>query len=191
MKKICFLATVLFSFLSLFAQDPKFGVKAGLNLATVTGSGGEMKPGFSGGFLAHVHVTPAFSLQPELIYSNQGTKYNDNDKLRLNYINLPVLLQYNFDNGFRLQGGPQVGFLLDAKRKVNDVEIDQSDSYKSIDFSIPLGVSYLGYSGFGFDGRYNLGISKLLKNSSANVRNSVLHFGLFYLFDHRHKARSK
>jgi len=51
-----------------------------------------------------------------------------------------------------------------------------------------LGFSYLGYSGFGADARYNIGVTNVVKNSSTNYRNSVLQFGVFYLFDHHHKA---
>ena len=191
MKKLNILLFALLVSTALFAQDPKFGLKAGLNLATITNSGGDLKAGFHGGGLAHIHITPAFSLQPEIMYSSQGTQYTSNDKTLLNYINIPVLLQYNFDNGFRLQGGPQLGFLLEAKSKSGNLETDQSDSYKSIDFSIPVGLSYLGYSGFGVDARYNIGVTNIVENNATSYRNSVLQFGLFYLFDHHHKARSK
>jgi hypothetical protein len=190
MKKIILSAVLVTAGILSFAQVPKYGLKAGLNMATVTGSGGDLKPGFNGGVLAHIHITPAFSLQPEVMYSNQGTKYSSDHKLLLNYINVPLLLQYNFDNGFRLQGGPQVGFLLEAKDKVNNAEYDVKNGYNTVDFSIPLGFSYLGYSGFGVDARYNIGVTNVVKNSPATYRNSVLQFGVFYLFDHHHKARS-
>ena len=189
--KIRLLALALTASTALFAQSPKFGLKAGLNMATVTNSGGDLKAGFNGGALAHIHITPAFSLQPEVVYSNQGTKYSSDSKLILNYVNIPLLLQYNFDNGFRLQGGPQLGIMTEAKQKLGSVEADVSDNYNTLDFSIPLGVSYLSYSGLGVDARYNLGITNVVKNSSTNYRNSVLQFGLFYLLDHHHKAKSK
>lgn len=191
MRKISVFILSMVASTALFAQQPKFGLKAGLNMATLTNSGGDLKAGFHGGGLAHIHITPAFSLQPEIVYSNQGSKGSSDSKLNLNYINVPVLLQYNFDNGFRLQGGPQIGFLLNAKSKFGDLETDVSDNYKSIDFSIPVGLSYLGYSGFGVDARYNIGITNVVENSATNYRNSVLQFGVFYLFDHHHKAKSK
>ncbi|HEY0041218.1 MAG TPA: porin family protein [Flavisolibacter sp.] len=191
MMKIRALVFGLLASTALFAQAPKYGLKAGLNLATITNTDGELKAGFHGGALAHIHLTPAFSLQPEVMYSNQGTKVGSDNKLLLNYINVPLLLQYNFDNGFRLQGGPQIGFLLEAKSKSGNVETDVSGSYKAIDFSIPVGASYLGYSGFGVDARYNIGVTNVVETSALNYRNSVLQFGVFYLFDHHHKARSK
>lgn len=190
MKKMILWAAPLLLTTVLFAQDPKYGLKAGVNLATVTGFGGNLKAGFNAGVLAHIHATPAFSLQPEVMYSNQGTKNSDNEKLLLNYINVPLLLQYNFDNGFRLQGGPQVGFLIEAKRKIANVEYDQASAYKTVDVSIPLGFSYLDYSGFGVDVRYNIGVTNVVKNATTNYRNGVLQLGLFYLFDHHHKAQS-
>jgi hypothetical protein len=191
MKKTFVFASTFLLCLSVFAQDAKFGLKGGINFANVTNTGGDLKTGFHFGGLAHIHVTPAFSLQPEIVYSTQGAKYSSDAKILLNYINIPVLLQYNFDNGFRLQGGPQLGIMTEAKSKVGNMEADISDSYKSIDFSIPLGFSYLGYSGFGADARYNIGVTNVIENSSQTYRNSVIQLGVFYLFDHKHKARSK
>ena len=199
MKKITVFALALIVGTTVLAQDPKFGIKGGINLAKLTNQAeADWRLGFHAGLLSHIHVTPAFSLQPEVVYSSQGTEYElstgENLKLKLNYVNIPLLLQYNFDNGFRLQGGPQIGFLTGVADKVGDVEINSvdSDDFNTVDFSIPLGISYLSYSGFGVDARYNLGVTDVLKNNSGNaVRNSVFQFGLFYLFDHHHKARSK
>ena len=191
MKKINVLVVALLASATLFAQDPKFGWKAGINFATLTNTGGDLKTGFHAGALAHIHLTPAFSLQPEAVFSTQGTRYNSDHSLNLGYINIPLLLQYNFDNGFRLQGGPQLGIMTEAKEKVGDVEFDRNNNFKSLDFSIPLGMSYLGYSGFGVDARYNIGVSNISEAANAGVRNGVIQLGVFYLFDHHHKARSK
>lgn len=195
MKKIIVSGFLLLAGLSVFAQDPKFGAKAGLNIArtnnTLNGKS-DFKAGLNAGFLAHIHLTPAFSLQPELVYSNQGGKVG-NVNLSLHYINVPLLLQYNFDNGFRIQGGPQVGFLVGVTDKIDGTSsnvFDDSD-FKDIDFSVPVGLSYLGYSGFGVDARYNIGVTKINETGAGKTRNNVIQFGLFYLFDHKHKARSK
>jgi hypothetical protein len=191
MKKLSFVVMALAVCTSLIAQSPKFGLKGGLNLSTITNTEGDVKAGFHVGALSHIHITPAFSLQPEVMYSTQGVKSSSNSSLSLNYLNIPLLLQYNFDNGFRLQGGPQIGFLTSAKAKSGDLSVDVTDSYKDIDFSIPLGVGYLSNSGLGVDARYNIGITNVVESSSENYKNSVIQLGLFYLFDHRHKANSK
>ena len=200
MKKISVLILALVVGSALFAQAPNFGIKGGINLAKLANhpNDPDWRLGWNAGLLAHIHVTPAFSLQPEVVYSSQGAKFSDfvngeDLNLKLNYVNIPVLLQYNFNNGFRLQGGPQISFLTGVADKVGDVELNSvdSDDFKTIDFSIPLGISYLSFSGFGVDARYNLGVTNVVENSTRNIRNSVFQFGLFYLFDHNHKARSK
>lgn len=199
MKKLNAFVWMLFLSLAVMAQeDPKFGLKAGLNVSTLNYNNGvntDWRTGFHLGGLAHIHYTPAFSLQPEIYYSSQGAKipYN-NTKMNLNlsYINVPFLLQYNFDNGFRLQGGPQIGFLVGVSDKVDGVEqnVYKSSDFKAVDISIPLGLSYLGYSGFGVDARYNIGLTNVNKKDPASAKNAVFQIGAFYLFDHRHKVKS-
>ena len=202
MKKISLIAlSMLVASATLFAQDPKFGIKGGINVSTLANfpyDGTDWRLGWHAGLLSHIHVTPAFSLQPEVVYSSQGAKLSDyinNDQdlnLKLNYINIPLLLQYNFNNGFRLQGGPQVGFLISVADKVGDQELNSigTNDFKTVDFSVPLGISYLSVSGFGADARYNIGVTNTFKNNSTKIRNSVFQFGVFYLLDHEHKVKT-
>lgn len=187
-----------FLFAATYAQDPaKFGLKGGLNLSRLSfsNSSSDFRTGFHFGGLAHIHLTPSFSLQPEIYFSTQGAEYesgNNDVEEKLSYINIPLLLQYNFANGFRLQAGPQLGVLVDSEVEVNGVETNtSSNNYNNVDFSVPIGVSYLGYSGFGVDARFNLGLSNVYENNAVKARNQVIQLGVFYLFDHRHKAKSR
>lgn len=193
---LCFsflLATVATS------QNAKLGLRGGLSLSTLN-YGNETdvdwRTGFHAGLLAHIHATPSFSLQPEIYYSTQGAKIPfgaDDINRKLSYVNIPLLLQYNFNNGFRLQGGPQVGFLLGVSEKLNGTELNlvSTDNYKTVDFSLPVGLSYLGYSGIGVDVRYNVGLSNIDDTGGPAIKNSVAQIGVFYLFDHKHKAKSR
>lgn len=202
MKKIFVLAISVLSGTVLFAQDaPKFGLKGGLNIATTTNSSGgsrDNKLGLHVGGLAHIHLSPQLALQPEIVYSSQGAKYtisNGEHQLNLNYINIPVQLQYMFDNGFRLQTGPQLGFLVGVKDMLEGHEtgIFTSNDFKSTDVSWSFGLGYLTYSGFGLDGRYNLGLSNINgdPDRTAKVHNSVFQLGVFYMFDNAHKRKSR
>jgi hypothetical protein len=112
--------------------------------------------------------------------------------LHLNYINVPLLLQYNFANGFRAQGGPQVGFLTSAKGKEGGSEVPgvNTANFKSAEVSLPIGLSYLGLSGFGVDARFNLGLTNISQTTPPTMRNNVFQVGAFYLFDHQHKSKS-
>src|SRR4051812_12473322 len=188
MKKISFIILACALGSTLFAQDASFGLKAGLNVANLTNSqGGERgsKLGFNAGALAHIHLSPTIALQPEIMYSGQGAKYTVSDgehELALNYINIPVQLQYMFANGFRLQTGPQVGFLTSVKDKREGAETGffTSDDFKSVDVSWSVGLGYVGASGLGIDGRYNFGISNINDAGTAIMHNNVFQVGLFY-----------
>ena len=196
MKKLfCFVAAILILSIAK-AQETHFGVKAGVNVASVEVEDGDdlnSKAGLHVGGLAHIHISQHFALQPELVFSMQGGKAEDNDdvKLKLNYINVPVLAQYMINDGFRLQTGPQLGFLVGAESKVGDVEVDRKDNYSTIDFSWAFGAGYLFPSGFGVDARYNHGISNISDVSGVEVRNRVFQFGLFYQFMHGTTAKRR
>lgn len=166
------------------AQDTHFGIKAGLNISSLDVKDGvdfDSKAGFHIGGLAHVHLSPHFGVQPEIVYSEQGGK-DGSDKWNLNYINVPVLLQYMAGNGFRVQTGPQVGFAVSSKIKSGDIEQNIHSSINTVDFSWSFGASYLFPEGIGVDARYNLGITNVNDADVPEVRNRVFQAGLFYQF---------
>ncbi len=174
------------------AQHANIGIKGGLNIYNVHNDNNtkyDTKLGFNAGLLGHIHLTKQLALQPEIVYSAQGAKYNFlNDKVKLNlgYINVPVLLQYMFDNGFRLEAGPQVGFLITAKSEFNNVKTDVKNNLKKVDFAVGAGLGYVDpKTGFGVDARYNLGLSNINDNSSVKSTNRGAQIGVFYLFDHK------
>src|SRR5665647_2457764 len=142
------------------------GIKGGVNVYNVHNDYNtkyDPRIGFNFGLLGHIHLNNHFAIQPEIVYSAQGAKQtvdNGTNKLNLDYINVPVLLQYMFDNGLRLQAGPQVGFLVSAKSKTGNNSIDVKNDLKPIDFGASIGASYVfPPTGFGIDARYNLGLS--------------------------------
>ncbi|MGZ5220245.1 MAG: porin family protein [Flavisolibacter sp.] len=199
MKKISLMVIALFATATVFAQSAKFGLKGGLNVSTLSNDqGSEMgsRLGVHAGLLAHIHLSKQFALQPEVVYSSQGAKYTVSDgehSLGLNYINVPLQLQYMFDNGFRIQTGPQVGFLasVNDKRDGTETGFFTSDDFKSVDFSWSAGLGYLTYSGFGVDARYNFGLNNINDAGSAVRRNNVFQVGVFYMFNNNHKATSR
>ncbi len=193
-KAFCLLSTALLSVLAVSAQQTHFGLKAGVNIAGANVSPGDdysSKAGLHVGGLAHIHLNKNFALQPEVVYSMQGGKRDDDTKLKLNYINIPLLVQYMTDNGFRLQTGPQLGLLVSAKTEVGDVEVNRKDNFTSTDFSWAFGAGYLFPEGFGLDARYNLGISDVWDASTAKIKNSVFQLGVFYQFMHGNASKRK
>lgn len=151
------------------------GLKAGVNVYNYDNNKYDQISGFHFGLLGHVHLSGQWAIQPELLFSNQGAKIGDTNNI-LDYINIPVLLQYMHDNGFRLQAGPQLGILLRA---------DNKDNLNPIDFGVSFGTSYVvPATGFGIDARYNLGLSNINKNDAVVATNRGFQFGVFYIFGH-------
>ncbi len=174
------------------AQHVNIGIKGGLNIYNTyndNNAEADSKLGLHAGLLGHIHLSDEFALQPELVFSVQGSQFTvggSDVKLDLNYINVPLLLQYMFDNGFRIAAGPQLGLLLSAKSRVNSSETDVKDSYEDTDIGIGLGMSYVNpSSGFGVDARYNHGMTNINATGPNNSFNRGFQVGVFYLFKHR------
>ena len=187
MKTFFFVAGLfLVAALPINAQHAQFGLKAGVNVASLDVDDGNdigSKAGLYIGGLAHIHVTTHFAVQPEIVFSMQGGE-EGSLKAKYNYINVPVLLQYMTNNGFRLQTGPQVGFLVSAENESGNVEVDVKDQLNTVDFAWSFGASYITKSGFGVDARFNLGLSDINESSPPKVHNRVWQFGAFYQFMH-------
>lgn len=200
MKNLLLLTLLWMLSMAIQAQDKtknipiaQFGLKGGLNLASVKTDlykNVEARKGYHAGILSHIHFNQHLALQPEAVYSQQGFKQNISSGLtltmKLDYLNIPVLVQYMY-RGFRLETGPQIGFLLRAKADYTDGRKEGMKSYlQSTDFSWVFGVSYLTTLGVGLHARYNLGISNINEElkvagvSNSEINNQVWQFGIFY-----------
>ncbi len=113
-----------------------FGPQAGLSYATLTGTDLTIspKPEWHAGLLFDIGFGKHFSLQPSLLYSKRGYKYDYETNVTtvitsdtsittyttasvdaaLGYIDIPVLLNVYFGEhkGFMLNAGPQLSILL-------------------------------------------------------------------------------
>lgn len=169
------------------------GIKAGGNIAKL----GQEKINWDSrytwhlGLLSHLHRSKHFAIQPELYYSNQGAEQvtpGSDKHIELGYLQLPVLFQYMTGSGFRFQGGPQLGFLVSAKQKLNGIKTDVKESFNTIDLGLTAGVSYITKKSIGFDARYVYGLTDISSNptvANGNVNNLLIQVGVFYLFKHK------
>lgn len=190
MKKISLVLLVAAFSTTGFAQPPKFGIKAGVNISDINWKvpnvNFDNRIGFHIGALAHMHLSPEWAIQPEVQYSTEGVKQTVSSgeyTWKTDYINIPVMVQYMFDNGFRLEAGPQLGLMINSDG--ND------DVFKSTNLGVGFGLNYLTYSGFGVGGRYILGLSKINEPAAAEGKTTNLQISAFYMFDNRHKAKSR
>ncbi len=192
MKKVVLVLAVIAIGFAAEAQV-KFGVKAGLNAYNFSGDDAddefETKIGFNAGGLVNVPISDKFSFQPELLFSAEGAKISEGDdriNYNLNYINIPLLAQFNSASGFYAEAGPQIGFLMSAKAdsKIGGVSTDEDikDQLHSTNFSFAIGAGYKLASGLGFGARYNLGISNIVDESESDLKVGGFQIGLSYTF---------
>ena len=133
MKKLILCAAIAaFGLSNVNAQEVKFGAKAGVNFANLSGDDADdldSRTSFHIGGVVNIGISEKFAVQPELVYSSQGAKGNfegvDVD-YNFDYINVPVLAKFTVAEGFSIEAGPQVGFLMSAKLKGSNLALPSS-----------------------------------------------------------------
>ncbi|MGH1517173.1 porin family protein [Chryseobacterium sp. JK1] len=166
----------------------RFGLKAGLNISNLSGGDFNSKAGFYGGVFANIPVAQDFSFQPEVLYSGMGakTKANSDVKANLDYISVPLMIQYNALPNLYVEAGPQFSFLVNSKIKYRSNSTDGKDLFKSFDFGIGLGAGYYFTQNIGVTARYVAGLTDVAKNrpdlSTDKSKNGVFQVGLAYKF---------
>ena len=194
MKKIL-LAALLFVSVSGFAQKFQLGIKAGANISNFTGGTyqdvkHDALVGFYGGAFVGFYLGNHFSIQPEVLLSTQGAKFEDvntheKQDFKLTYLNIPVVAKYEFNGGFYLETGPQAGINISGGNFENE---SVKNLTNDADFSWAFGLGYHAPFGLGIGGRYNLGLSKVgnANFNNPNFKNSVIQVGLFYTIFNNH-----
>lgn len=189
MKKLFLIVAVaVFGMSNVNAQEMTFGVKAGVNLANFSGDNSDdfdMKTSFHVGGVVDIGISDKFSVQPELLYSAQGSKMSFEGftvKYNLDYINIPVLAKFLIGDGFSVEAGPQVGFLVSAKAKSDGESMDLKDELKGTDFSGVVGLGYKMDSGLNFAARYNLGLGNIAESGEGDLKNNVIQLSVGYMF---------
>ena len=177
------------------------GVKFGYNFANISSTDDEieynLKTGFAvGGFLI-LGIRENLDIRPEVLYSTKGTiakfdfwgtAYKVTGSL--NYIEIPILLQYllPIKGSFKpyVFMGPALGIKLSAKVKLEvegeEEEIeDIEEDIKSKDFGLVFGAGAVLVDKISFEIRYNIGLSPIYYTSPSDSRNRVISIMLGFI----------
>lgn len=145
------------------------GIKAGTNITKIDGKSfkDEFKFGYSLGGFAIIKIGEEWQVQPEVLLNQYNTTtatsfdtiYHGQSlkNISLNYISIPILLNYSPTKLFTIQAGPQFGILRD---KSQDLLANGKSAFKSGDFSM-LGGVQLNVANFKISGRYVVGLSNI------------------------------
>ena len=190
---------------------PKVGIKAGLNLSQLyvdqpNAEDESMKLGLNLGVFGKIPISNFLALQPEVLYSNAGSKitYGGSDlenvlgiepgevRFNLNYIQVPVALAVNV-GPLNLHAGPYLSYLLSANIKdlkssdlnTNNIADLDTDDLNRVDYGLLFGVG-VDIQGATIGLRYNYGLrevgnsgiaGQLTDNSKNGVGQIYIGFG--------------
>ncbi len=207
MKKL--LLSALFIFAIAFSADAqtRFGVKAGLNIASqsYSSNSGGTKPtmssviGFHVGGFAEIGISKGFYVQPGLYLSSKGAKAKFGSAEATAtpmYLEIPVNFGYAIDiaEGAKLHflTGPYLAYGIGGNIKTKGTGADESKSIKwgsdknnsdlkPMDFGWNVGAT-VEYKSFLFGLQYGLGLSNIAVGDGETSKNNVLGISVGYVF---------
>lgn len=187
------------SFGMLHAQDnnvnTEFGVKGGFNMSNLYTDDADDENilyGFNAGVYATLPVSDFVAIQPELLFTTRGSEleYNNalaqgNVKLKLNYIELPLLVRVNITKNFNIHAGGYASYMVSAKSTGDgDFEFENqynTDDFNKFDAGLAGGIG-VDFSPLSVGLRYNYGLTTIEKDGddSSDLKNSNLSLYLSY-----------
>jgi opacity protein-like surface antigen len=193
MQKLSLNILILLFLSSAYGQT-SVNIRAGTNIATTKNliSFAENRIGWYGGLSFQVPVVEKLFFQPELLYSSKGHRSQHFDgtynSRRLNYLNVPVLFNYQIDKKTSLILGPEFGYLLSARVLFDGVGVNSTNRYPSrFDAAACIGLQYCIVKNASVDIRYNYGFNTLYsvdavgnRYSDKNGANRVFQIGIKY-----------
>jgi len=177
MKTFIIVALILIQPLISLSQE--FGIKGGINIAnirtSVDGSAEQENAviDFHGGVYGEFILGEYISLQPEIFFSKEGAKndvFGADSRVILNTLQVPVLIKLNIGELVNIQIGPQVGFLLSSKIKVEDSSFETDEIFRTVLFSATGGLGIELSPAIELGARYNLGLTDIFDDDNSDLR---------------------
>ena len=191
MKKLFLAVVAMMVSATTFAQNEvgqlTIQPKVGVNIANITDADdADPRIGLAAGAEFEYGLTDNIGLSAGVLYSMQGVKttiIDDDCTWKLDFLNVPILANFYVAKGFAVKLGVQPGFKLSSKAKFKgsggSKEVEVEDGVKSVDLSIPVGLSYQ-YQNIVLDARYNWGVTKIVDD--ADSKHSVFQITVGYKF---------
>jgi outer membrane protein with beta-barrel domain len=195
-KAVLAIVFALFAFAASEAQVTfKPGIRAGVNFSHFTQDDDlfnideddvdseeeidfSAKTDFYIGFIGELKLTKYYTLQPEITYTRQGTKYDagagDKDQIDLAYLSIGITNKFTF-NKFNVHVGPTIDFMVEKSG------IDDPDS--DVDLAFVGGIGYNITNNLGIELRAKRGIVPVIDSSTTDHSNVVFSIGAYYTFD--------
>ena len=160
------------------------GVKGGVNITKVVGKAfkDEFRYGYHLGGFAEIGLGGKLGIQPEVLWSQNQTRVDSSfsdvyenslqisnyQDVTLNYLSIPVLLNYKLGSLMTLQAGPQFGILLDQSKTLLE---NGQEAFKKGDFSL-VGGAQIHIAKIRLQGRYFVGLNNISDVGDQNKWNN-------------------
>ncbi|MEP1487608.1 MAG: porin family protein [Algibacter sp.] len=214
-KVVCFIFCLWASNFIQAQYNPKpyYGLKAGANYSQFMPNelmkryddiGYFGKFGFYLGAFVNFELTENIKIQPELMFTLQGSRFN-NDNLQFfdgtnefspiisNYrstinestIALPILVQFFINDLFYFEIGSQLAYVIDTTEKITEIPVEELafgegisifNDIDKFDFGASVGLGYKLSDTFILNGRYFFS----LIDRSDTIKSSVFYLGVDY-----------
>ena len=192
-----------------FSGDRKFygGIVAGMNVSTVEHDnfGGYHLPGLNAGAIVYWHFIPALNISVELLYAQKGAKgvntsyspyagsFYEKYTMRLNYVEVPLILNYMVSPRLQIGGGGSYSALMSSKETYETIYPAYINSdlspFEKYEVDLIASGSLLLYKGLMLNVRYQYSVTPVRKSfyvpqglGAGDQRNSLFSFRLAYLF---------
>ena len=193
MKKILFSFSILIISASIKAQTQvthfSGGAFLGFNASQIDGDdmAGYNHIGLNGGFVADYPISTMFSMSMEVLFTQRGSNchngpnqycLNGESNLRMNYAEVPLLLNYHDNkNGVMLGAGFSLGRLVKTVYKHNDVIQNQPPAapYNNFDYDVVASGTYMFAKHAGINLRYAYSMLPFAHSATSNFVNKGLY----------------
>lgn len=194
MKKL-FLFSIIISFsTTIFAQTFGGGVFAGLSASQIDGDtfNGYHKAGLVFGAYTNTVLNQYIDAQLEIKYIQKGSNSKNQEgqvpyQAKLNYIELPLFLKYNFLNNFSANIGVTAGYLQKSTEDKDGFDMPADPEFNKFEFSGLAGIEYRFYNSFYFNVRFNYSILPIRSHPGDQTYflnqgqyNNILTFAVYY-----------
>lgn len=176
---------------TVFAQGIHLGVKVGTDIKKLTGKSfsDQFSYGYHLGGQLEIGLGKVIGIQPEVYFSqvnidttdkfSQVYQFNKISSVKLQYLNIPILLSIKPNKYVALLVGPQYGILMN---KDNTLLQNGKQAFKNGDFSMLAGIQ-LNISKVRLYGRYGVGLSALNDiDNQDKWKSQTIHLGLGLTF---------
>lgn len=182
MKNLILTGMICLSFISFTKAQtlsPSIGIKGGVNftnLYTEDVDDNNILTSFNAGLFVNLPVSSGVSIQPELNFSRKGSELvydnafaSGTTRVKLNYLEMPVLLKLNLTPNLNVHFGPYVAYLIDGKatNESNDGSFNfeeniNKDDLNEWDYGLSGGIG-LDFGSTSLGVRYNYGLQTIGK----------------------------